>query len=61
MKTFALITSLFICGCVIFLTELARKEIAYDCHMLIGGWHPDVPPKVIDECRKKKANDVKSY
>jgi hypothetical protein len=29
--------------------------------MLVGGWHPDVPVKVIEECRKKKANDVKTY
>ena len=27
--------------------------VQYNCNMLIGGWHPDVPSKVIDECRKK--------
>ena len=54
MKTFALIFSLLICGGVIFLTELARKEIAYDCRMLIGGWHPDVPREVIKQCRGEK-------
>jgi hypothetical protein len=35
--------------------------VRYNCDTLVGGWHPDVPPKVIDECRKKKANDVKTY
>lgn len=37
------------------------EVVRYNCDMLVGGWHPDVPPKVIDECRKKKANDVKTY
>jgi hypothetical protein len=27
-------------------------EVRYNCDMLIGGWHPDVPTKVIEECRK---------
>jgi hypothetical protein len=35
--------------------------VRYNCDMLMGGWHPDVPIKVIEECRKKKANDVKTY
>jgi hypothetical protein len=26
--------------------------VKYDCHMLIGGWHPDVPTSVQEECRK---------
>ena len=25
----------------------------YDCRMLIGGWHPDVPVMVQEECRKR--------
>lgn len=34
----------------------------YNCDALIGGWHPDVPKKVIEDCRKlKKENDVKSH
>ena len=28
--------------------------IKYNCNMLIGSWHPDVPSKVIEECRKKQ-------
>jgi len=27
--------------------------VKYDCRMLIGGWHPDIPLKVQEECRKK--------
>jgi hypothetical protein len=35
--------------------------VRYNCDMLIGGWHPDVPLKVIEECRKKKSEDAKTY
>jgi hypothetical protein len=27
--------------------------VQYDCRMLIGGWHPDVPVKVQEECKKR--------
>ena len=33
-------------------TETLAK---YDCRMLIGGWHPDVPAKVVEECRKRSS------
>jgi len=36
------------------------EVVRYNCDMLIGGWHPDVPLKVIEECRKK-VNDAKTY
>ena len=35
--------------------------VRYNCDMLLGSWHPDVPVKVIDECRKLKGMNVKSY
>lgn len=28
--------------------------VKYDCRMLIGGWHPDIPLKVQEECRKRE-------
>ena len=39
----------------IYYHYLLIKEIPYkvDCRQLIGGWHPDVPAKVADECRKQ--------
>jgi len=37
------------------------QKIRYNCDMLIGGWHPDVPVKVIEECRKMKIENVKTY
>jgi hypothetical protein len=27
--------------------------VKYDCRMLMGGWHPDFPAKVIEECRQR--------
>ena len=37
------------------------QEVRYNCDMLIGGWHPDVPVKLIEECRKMKIENVKTY
>jgi hypothetical protein len=34
--------------------------VRYNCNMLLGGWHPDVPTQVTDECRKLKENNVKT-
>jgi len=31
------------------------KVAKYDCRMLIGGWHPDFPAKVIEECRQRSS------
>ena len=30
--------------------------VKYDCRQLIGGWHPDIPVKVQEECRKRELN-----
>ena len=35
--------------------------VRYNCEVLIGGWHPDVPPKVIEECRKANRREVITY
>jgi hypothetical protein len=29
--------------------------VKYDCEILIGGWHPDVPIAVQEECRKLRS------
>jgi hypothetical protein len=43
------------CGLIIYLTEVSRREEVYklNCELLLGGWHPDVPPQVMEECRKR--------
>lgn len=28
----------------------------FDCRLLIGGWHPDVPTKLAEQCRKGVKN-----
>ena len=44
---------------VIALTYIAAKQdkdrvtVKYDCRMLMGNWHPDVPKVVIEECKKR--------
>ena len=30
--------------------------VKYDCSRLIGGWHPDVPAKVQEQCKKRELN-----
>jgi hypothetical protein len=37
--------------------------VRYNCDMLIGGWHPDVPREVIDKCRKSERDhvNIKTY
>ena len=39
------------------LTEYTTTvTIRYDCRRLIGGWHPDVPGVIQEQCRKLKGN-----
>lgn len=58
MKTIFYISAfvgLFPCFYIIFLTEFYKHQpVVYDCRMLIGGWHPDVPKKIIKQCRSEK-------
>lgn len=51
MKAGAVFLAFVICGFVIFMDHLPVK---YDCNTLIGAWHPDVPKKVIEQCRELK-------
>lgn len=37
------------------------EVVRYNCDMLVGDYYPDVPTSVIDECKKKKEYDVKTY
>lgn len=32
--------------------------IRYNCNMLMGAWHPDVPREVIDKCRSGERESV---
>lgn len=49
--TIALFFAVFICGFVIFITELQRyQENRIPCEQLLGGWHPDIPQKYAEMC-----------
>ena len=40
---------------ILILTGIHDKSIKparFDCRMLIGGWHPDVPTQIVEQCRK---------
>jgi hypothetical protein len=38
-------------------TESSTVTVRYDCRMLIGGWHPDFPARVIEDCRNKNKDN----
>ena len=59
LSFFLIFTTLF------FLYQMLREDIVdffgptvYNCDkvekLLIGGWHPDIPQEVVQECRKLK-------
>jgi hypothetical protein len=35
------------------------RTIIYDCRILMGSWHPDVPRDVIEACKQKGQISVK--
>ena len=47
VPTAVLIGALYFSGKIV-------DQVTYNCNLLMGGWHPDVPAKVIEECRKKR-------
>jgi len=49
--TFAIIISVLVLA--FWPQDKNQVVVKYDCRMLIGGWHPDVPPTVQEECRKR--------
>jgi len=71
METLKVFTALFfIAGCYLFVgyDDYHKKfdkptVIRYNCDMLIGGWHPDIPREVIEKCRTSERDhvNVKSY
>jgi hypothetical protein len=52
MKVVALFTSFFICGFVIYMSELPTQKV-YDCRYATYPMAVDVPQQVIHECRKR--------
>ena len=47
-----------ICLVVFLIRNWPEEHSAqYDCGILIGGWHPDVPPSVQERCRSRRQDD----
>jgi hypothetical protein len=71
METLKLFTAVFfIAGCYLFVgfDDYQKKFdkpmiVRYNCDILMGGWHPDVPKDVIDKCNdpNREGKYVKTY
>jgi hypothetical protein len=51
--TFAIIIGILILA--FWPQDKTQVVVKYDCRVLMGGWHPDFPAKVIEECRKRSS------
>ena len=41
---------------LIHFAESNTVTVKYDCRVLIGGWHPDVPAAVQEQCRSRRTD-----
>lgn len=48
VPTAVLIAALYFSGKIV-------DQATYNCNLLMGGWHPDVPAKVMEQCRKLRS------
>jgi hypothetical protein len=64
LRNTLIIIFMVILSVVIIILTSARddaiKPNRFDCRMLIGGWHPDVPKQIVEQCRKGITNDANS-
>ena len=49
--TFSIIISILLLA--FWPQDKTQVVVKYDCRVLVGGWHPDFPAKVIEECRQR--------
>jgi hypothetical protein len=49
--TFAIIAAVLVLA--FWPQDQNQVVVKYDCRVLIGGWHPDVPVTVQEECKKR--------
>lgn len=49
--TFAIIIAMLVLA--FWPQDKNQVVVKYDCRQLMGGWHPDIPLKVQEECRKR--------
>ena len=51
IATFAIIITVLVLA--FWPQDRNQVVVKYDCRMLMGGWHPDIPVAVQEACRKK--------
>ena len=49
--TFAIVLGILVLA--LWPQDKTKVVVKYDCRILIGGWHPDVPVAVQEQCRKR--------
>lgn len=57
MKNMFLVVVLFCLVIFVSLSDFENSEVVYDCGM--AEWHPDIPTKVKEECRRKRYEEWK--
>ena len=45
-------------GLVYEILQNPKVSVKYDCRMLMGSWHPDVPVEVQQQCRKLMMRNI---
>jgi hypothetical protein len=57
--TFAIILAFLATAAITYeVLQNPKVSVKYDCRVLIGGWHPDVPVEVQQECRKLMSKNI---
>ena len=51
VTTFAIITAVLVLA--FWPQDRNQVVVKYDCRMLTGNWHPDMPVAVQEECKKR--------
>ena len=53
MKTISFLVATFLCGFVIYLTELNHRQVKYDCRYVTYPLAIDIPQEIIKQCQGK--------
>jgi hypothetical protein len=51
--SFIVLAFVIVLTCIVAAQDKDRVTVKYDCRMLMGNWHPDVPKVVIEECKRR--------
>jgi len=51
--TFIIVSFVVVLLFILVQQDKDRVTVTYDCRMLMGNWHPDVPKVIVEECKKR--------